>query len=317
MRLKNLQRQAFDHGLGELMLRPDLMKSLFLVLLFLSFQARATEVDDTLNYYDSIVDSEAVLNQMVQAQIDLAKAEYFGCDLAIFGKRAASHLTGNLFYGAIEAEANNSLQIDKRTVKIHDSVYAGTPFEFSIVGRLFNLASTINVAGHHVGTDKLGHFFDMGYELFNLYKGGQSLLDLIGKATREQQGLWGLYTTGVKSYGDMTSNFDGFLFWRDMIGDTKAPFFTCENGALKQIREFKWSDYVTAAWTEAINCSSYSSPDYQTTIDKNLNAAEARDGRRYHCPIDISLCTPVRTHYGQWFAAGDLDRFISPSCKQN
>ncbi|MGZ3721684.1 MAG: hypothetical protein ACXVA9_02055 [Bdellovibrionales bacterium] len=291
------------------------MKYFSILIFALSLQASATEVDDTLNYYEPIADSEVLLNAKVQEQIDNARSQYFGCNLNTFGKVAARYLTGNLFYGAIEAQANKSLLIDKRTSKIHDSLYSGTPFEFSIVGRLFQLASTINVAGHHTGTDKLGHFFDMGYELFNLYQNDYTLPDLLGKSTSEQQGIWGLYTTGVKSYGDMTANFDGFRFWKDMLGKTENPYFVCEEGSLKQVRQFLWSDYVTAAWTEAVNCSAYSSPDYQVIIDRNLTLAEQRDGRRYHCPIDPALCAPIRAHYGQWFETSQLDRFISPLCK--
>jgi hypothetical protein len=113
----------------------------------------------------------------------------------------------------------------------------------------------------------------------------------------------------------MTANIDGFRFWQDMLGQTANPYFICENGSLKQVRAFKWSDYVTTGWTESVNCSSYSSADYQTTIDRNLSLAEERDGRRYRCPIAPELCSPLREHYLQWFTPVQLDRFISPLCR--
>jgi hypothetical protein len=281
----------------------------------LSVTVAATEVDDTLTYYDSIADSEAILNAQVQEQIERARADFFGCDLNIFARRASRYLTGNLFYGAIESDANHSQLVDKRNLAIRDSLYAGTPFEYSIVGRLFNMASTINVAGHKIGTDKLGHFFDMGFEFFNLHKNGADLTALLERSASEQQGIWGLYTTGVKSFGDMTANIDGFRFWQDMLGEGEHPYFVCENGSLKQIRAFLWSDYVSAGWTESINCSAYSSDDYQIQIDRNLSLAETRDGRRYHCPIEPQLCAPLRAYYAQWFTPAQSDRFISSLCK--
>ncbi len=284
------------------------------ILLF-TLQTHATEIDDTTSYYDVIPDSEAVLNAKVQRLIDKNLASYHRCDLNIFSKRAAHDLTGNLFYGAIESQANKASQVSKQSLRVGDSIYKNTPYETSVVGRLFGLGSTINVNGHHIGTDKLGHFFDMGYSLFILDKEEEDITVLVEKSTSEQQGLWGAWTTGVKSYGDIAANFDGFRFWKDFAGRAANPYFVCEGGSLKQVRAFLWSDYVSDAWTEAINCSKYNDVDYDFNVAKNVHELETKTGKRFQCPIEPTKCDELRGRYAQWLQPHQLAAVISPECR--
>jgi hypothetical protein len=286
----------------------------FFALIF-TVQVQATEIDDTTSFYDAIPDSEAVLNTKTQELIDSALATFRGCDQKAFARLASYKLTGNLFYGAIEAQANNSTEVSKVSLKVSESIFKDSPYESSIVGRLFGLGSTINIDGTHIGTDKLGHFFDMGYELWQMTEGGSNLMDIVDKATREQQGIWGYWTTGIKSYGDITANFDGYRFWRDFAGEGSQPFFTCEQNYLKQVRAFKWSDYVSAAWTEAINCSEYWSPNYDFYVAMNVHDLEVNNKRRYQCPIKPETCDDLRVKYSQWLGPLELPKVISPGCR--
>lgn len=283
-------------------------------LVFAMHSASATEVDNFTSYYQPLAESEARLNAMVQRKIDAVLSSASTCDLKKMGKNLGYQLVGNLFFGTIEAEVVEDPTYPRIDTPVSQSIYRGTPYEPSIVGRLVNLGSIMNIGGHRIGTDKVGHFFDMGYDLYWREKKGAKIEDIVHRSRHEQQGLWGKWMTGVKSYGDIAANFDGYRFWRDVFGDGPNPYFTCENGRLKQIREFRWIDYANSAWNEAINCSDYSSQSYNTVMTANVMTLEKRSGRRYTCPIDRSLCEPTRQRYRQFVPEHLVKEIVSPLC---
>ncbi|MBA3273469.1 MAG: ankyrin repeat domain-containing protein [Chthoniobacterales bacterium] len=89
-------------------------------------------------------------------------------------------------------------------------------------------AATINVYGVHLGTDKIGHFADMGMHYWRGYKkaiaSGKSEPDAIGEGFRiathgllySERGLMGYLTAGAYSNADLVGNFMGFLFYRNL-----------------------------------------------------------------------------------------------------
>lgn len=275
----------------------------------------ATEVDNYSTHYLPLADGEARLNAMVQRKFDDALSSAATCNLKKLGKSLGYTLTGNLFFGAIEAEAVNDKSIPRLDVVTADSIYAGTPYEKSIVDRVVKLASVFNVAGHRVGSDKIGHFMDMGYDLYWREKRGHKLEQLVHRSRVEQQGVWGKWVTGVKSYGDIAANFDGYRFWKDVFGDGERPYFTCVDGRLKQVREFRWADYASPAWNEAINCSTFSSLKYNRAIRDHVLGMEKRDGRAYQCPIQPELCAATRAHYRQFVPDNLVQEIVSPLCR--
>lgn len=278
-------------------------------------KTHATEIDDTTSFYDVIPDSEAVLNRKTQDLIDKTLKNFSGCNQTALAKKASLKLTGNLFYGAVESQANNLVEVPKVSLDVSQSIYKDSSYASSVVGRIFGLGSTISINGHHIGSDKLGHFMDMGYSLWKNTERGGVLKDLIDQATNEQQGIWGMWSTGVKSYGDIAANYDGYRFWRDFSGKGSRPYFACENNKLKQVRAFKWSDYVSAGWTEAINCSAYWSEGYTFYINRNIHELEVKTKRRYTCPIKPEACDDMRVYYSQWLGAYELPKVISPDCR--
>lgn len=259
--------------------------------------ATATEVDDISTYYYQLKDAEPVLNARVQQVFDEAQSEYFGCDLNFLGKKLGYKLVGNLIFGTIEDFANKTDLIEKTHLKSGESIYAGTPFENSWVDWLASVGVSMNIAGHRVGSDKLGHFVDMGYSLYWAWRSGQQTPGLVGRSRGEQQGIYGSVSTGVKSYADMAANWDGLRFWRDVFGRGDNPYFRCEGGRLRQVRAFRWADYVTPAWSEAINCSEYSGADYIRAITVNISKMEHETGRRYTCPIEPAKCAGLAQKY--------------------
>lgn len=89
-------------------------------------------------------------------------------------------------------------------------------------------AATIKIYGVHLGTDKIGHFADMGMHYWRGYKkaiaAGKSEADAIGEGYKiathgliySERGLMGYLTAAAYSNADLVGNLMGFLFYRNL-----------------------------------------------------------------------------------------------------
>ena len=96
-----------------------------------------------------------------------------------------------------------------------------------------------------IGTDKLGHFFAQGYEMFEhsvIKNEGDSAAE---KSSHEQElGQYGLAMTGVYSFADREANRQGMQFYKDILAN---PFM-----------KFDIANYVSSKWNEESNPNVYS-----------------------------------------------------------
>lgn len=288
--------------------------------------AFGTEIDDTTSYYADIPDAEAALNAHVQRGMDRALAGFRGCSTELAVPRIARAITGNLFFGEIEIYAGSAPEVPRVSTPVEASIFRGAPFETSLVAVLIGLGPVVNVGGRHVGTDKLGHFLDQGYRLYQRERRGLGVSWLVLSARFEEEGPLGAWTTGVKSYGDIAANLDGWRFWRDVagvgagasdagLGAAGNPFYVCEDGSLRRVREFRFSDYASDGWIEALNCSDFADPANAERVSENARALEQAEGRRYLCPIEPDRCLGMRQHYARWFSADEVEQIVSPKCR--
>lgn len=177
-----------------------------------------------------------------------------------------------------------------------------------------NLESMIDVSGHRIGCDKLGHFFDQGQEYFKeaykitgsqiapIQNGLQKALDH-GKS--QEEGMYGLSGTGVKSYGDLSANYGGLLFWEN-LAQSENPIVKCVDGKFKQLRDFDFNEYVTDAWDEGTNCSDYKSTEFKSNVEKNLKLLSTS------CPAEEKKCIALADQY----PTEVLKEIIGPTCTQ-
>src|SRR6266550_4599245 len=103
-----------------------------------------------------------------------------------------------------------------------DSIYAwvAAPFPLS---HLMTDCPTIRLYGIDLGTDKIGHIFQQGFEYLTRYEdaldGGADEATAIAGAVRygvlTELGLYGILLTGVYSNGDLAGNYAGFKFFRN------------------------------------------------------------------------------------------------------
>lgn len=212
---------------------------------------------------------------------------------------------------AITGNLTSSENVPKHKVNLDDSIYGGNVKKKMILNS-FGINSTIKLGGEYIGTDKLGHFFDQGFEYYKRWTLNESEVDALQIGKGSEESFFGKATTGVKSYGDLSANYSGYLFWRK-VNESNDPYFKCENGTWRQVKEFKWADFVNPTWDEGINCSEYATPEMQAAIEENLAKLEERSKRQnknqsYTCPVNPSACMQIAKLHRAKF-------FVSPKCR--
>jgi hypothetical protein len=168
---------------------------------------------------------------------------------------------------------------------------------------LLGTVPSLVLNGHYVGADKLGHFFDQGYDYYEQvyvkHGDAREIIEKLGPA--DENGLNGMMGDGIRAYGDLAANFSGYLFWRE-VAQGSNPYFECKDGKyVRTKRRFDWSDYVNDGWDEGINCS-----EFNFLVRKSVDSALGKMGVK--CPLKPEACQGI----------ADLTcgyTFLSPACK--
>jgi len=144
--------------------------------------------------------------------------------------------------------------------------------------RTFLRAGSVSVGGTVFGTDKFIHFINLGrinhakYE--TLRQRGLSVSDATRSAVKStsrnwltsEDGLLGMWTTGIRSNGDLAANYAGLRFYRNLteevsIGRRTKPPMLVREGELWRVRIEPDSDFFTAFitphWNETLNPNRY------------------------------------------------------------
>jgi hypothetical protein len=166
------------------------------------------------------------------------------------------------------------------------------------------MAPLIKLNGQYVGADKIGHFFAEGYSYYwraEIEK--QSLEEVLLYGDGLEAGFYGAANTGIKSYGDLTANYRGYLFWKNLLeadeATGRAPLFVCARGRYALAGTFSAAAYVDAAWDEGINCSEYAHPDMEVAVDRRIAEVAADRGEAMVCPMSAAQCQGLTASYGE------------------
>ena len=128
--------------------------------------------------------------------------------------------------------------------------------------RTFFRAGTINVDGTLIGTDKLIHFINVGKIYHGKYQSrvdqgkpeGEAAQAAIRSAARNpltsEDGMLGMFTTGIHSNGDLAADFAGLKFYRNLtepvrIGTRELPPMLVRDGAYWRVQAQPDSDFFT------------------------------------------------------------------------
>jgi len=143
-------------------------------------------------------------------------------------------------------------------------------------------ASTLKVYGTYLGTDKIGHFTDMGRHYHNAYRKarreGKDEASATATAVKvgtegaifSERGAVGYLSAGAYSNADLVANYVGFLFYRNLtdpmvIKGEKRPPLLERDGKFWKIAEhvendadfFRW--FISDHLNEALNPSHFES----------------------------------------------------------
>ena len=292
-----------------------------------AFAPAAASADETDNFTCRArlsEDSQPVLDRHINAQIRLAvdRANRHGpdCGAGCLARELRRALGSSepapatlLPHSRLALWVARRPDLTRCRVKFSDSIYGARPYDqpllFPVTHRVIFLADSILLSGRVVGIDKINHFIREGQAHYDAFARGRRLADILrdelGRGARPlamtEYGLKGRALTGVVSYADLAASYAGFQFWRELLTlDHRAAFIAYEHTSRRFIvtRRFTFAEYVTDAWDEAINRSSFH-PDLAREVDAVLRGRETTvlDCSRLAELPDASLyvnpqCTP-------------------------
>ena len=176
-------------------------------------------------------DSLEVLNKKVNVILDRAlkatnKESPDRCNKAILRQEIVRWTRPELV-SLLEMWVMVTDELDRTNAGVASSIYSGVTIDESIAMWTAGIGRSFKLNGVIVGTDKLGHFFMQGLEYFKRNVEDRKSIDEILSKENGEDGAYGLLMTGVKSYGDMAANYNGYRFWRELyLGNN--PYFKCE-----------------------------------------------------------------------------------------
>lgn len=270
-----------------------------------SLRLSATEIDSFTDRDPLLRDSSSEVNRIINGYFERAvqNANMSGsCDQSSLVDALNNEFRG-LMWSPIEDELTTSPRIDKRRSLVSASVYQDfNAFESPSLA-ITELGAIVRIGEHFVGSDKFNHFLQLGYDMFDkMYLQGKSFSEVLDWSSWTEQTYYGLWITGVYSYGDLAANYDGLYFWERITNKRLPkgvkPHFACKQGQFHIVTPFDIADYVTAAWDEGINCSRYKTEGMHKKVDMRINMLQAKTGRPLRCPIVPGACPALIEHYG-------------------
>lgn len=152
----------------------------------------------------------------------------------------------------------------------------GKSIFFIVPTNYLTISSTVNLYGAQFGTDKIAHFFQQGYEYYEIYNRAlrekSTPEEAVKKAVRygrkTENLFFGTLISGVFSNADLCANFAGMRFYQGLtrdvkIGNTTRPaILRFENGVWKfdenvDLLEILLRPFVSNHLNEALNSSIY------------------------------------------------------------
>ena len=195
--------------------------------------------------------------------------------------------------------------------------------EFKKRGKSFNLI---------IGSDKFGHWIGQGYEYHLRTKENYKTLEkALNHGSYLENTVLGLKASGIFSYGDLSANLMGMVFWDNLIdedGKTKyvkltrpnGPYIKCNNGkwVLNKKNTFNFKNYISPAWDETIN---YSYPYSKVMADKiktRIIKLQDKYKKDFTPPLKLDYCIAAidffRDHFPYHFLPVTR-QVINPICR--
>ncbi len=240
------------------------MKMLICILMATAFSAHALETDNYLAWGVNLPDSSEDINQLIQTQIEdviTSAKKDVSCKTITF--RVANRFKTTPRRKLFEDWSNEHLtekMFPASPYYLKESIYRNTR---RIYLSKSGLSPNLQANGIYFGVDKLSHFGSTGRRYLKVFlhelKSGISAEDAEKKAIRmglsNENGILGLWPSGVFSYGDMEANYQGFRFYKKLCLDEKEPYLEKVDGKWKLSKIPDIRHYVNPYWDESYNLS--------------------------------------------------------------
>jgi hypothetical protein len=312
-----------------------------LISAFVFQSSLASEIDSVtprdLELDNSITLINTIFNQRIEEGIQKANAKqdefcdeevlYTQLRKAIFQSFTASW--GFKGY-ALETQLRSLLAGQSFSLLLDDSIYRDISYLEGFCLNMKELSDVVNINGHLVGLDKMGHFFAEGWQYFELSDYEEGNLGQALKWGKEQEaGKFGYTTTGIFSFADLAVNFNGWRFWNKVLLNENdplkgalanffnRPYITCETQIISSLKnkkivkawefnsQFDLADYLDGAWDEGNNCNSYK----DSVVEEKVTSWIHNVNPDFSCPCRTDDCLAAQKKYGAY-----AKHVLHPSC---
>lgn len=251
-----------------------------IVLLLLTLNAYSSETDNYISWDRDLADSRQEINRFYnklirEVLVKINKRRFFRLKSCSATTVAIGRALGRADQKYTDHWVKKNKNIDQFPLQGFDKWdYLKKSIYKKVLKLGVNLSPTINIDGIYTGSDKISHFFGVGWLYYARY---QLALKMNRKRNIPEQNKtmvaikealeFGLLTervylgegamaSGVFSYGDMESNYQGFRFYRNLC-ETKNPYLKKEGKNWKMIRDFDIRNYVGPKWDETYYTNHY------------------------------------------------------------
>jgi hypothetical protein len=290
------------------------MRYIFLLYTCFSSFLIATELDSfslrDLSLKDATHEINHIMNSYIQESIKEAN-EWGICDEEAFRENLHHRMSG-IFWTDFENKILNS-SIEYYSVSRAESIYQDISFFKAPALYLAKLGPLLRLGEYFIGSDKFGHFIAQGYDYYRMiYHDNKSLEEALDFGEKTENTYFGLESTAIYSYADLTANYHGLEFWKKIIHSAPQidSYVSCHNNYYYRTNFFDWRDYIDAAWDEAINCNAYRSQEIANLVASRIaKIGKERGIEDLRCPIAAADCKALIPLYGD-----RAPRLISPQC---
>jgi len=221
----------------------------------------------------------------------------------------------------LDKQLRSLLARQSYSLSLNDSIYRDIDYIEGFSLNLKELSDVVNIDGHLIGLDKIGHFFAEGWQYFELIHYDDYKIEQALEWGRQQEsGKFGYSTTGIFSFADLVANFNGLRFWNKILLKENdplkgafanffdRPYITCDIQIIDSIKSRKivkaWefntrldmSDFVDGSWDEGNNCNSYDDP----IIEGKVSARIKNVSPDFSCPFVAEYCLEAQNKYGDY-----------------
>ena len=222
---------------------------------------------------------------------------------------------------ALDRQLRGLLAKKSYALSLNDSIYRDISYLEGFSLKYKGLSDVVNINGHLIGLDKLGHFFSEGWEYFELtHIEGENIVQALRWGKEKEAGKFGYTTTGIFSFADLVANFNGWRFWNKVLLKKKdpikgfianlfnRPYVDCKIQIISSIKHMKivkaweynnsfdFSDYIDGAWDEGNNCNSYEDPVIEEKVTQRIKNVNPD----FSCPYIPEYCLDAQEKYGYY-----------------